>query len=157
MENEEVKVLWDINVQCDNVIEARKPDITLIDKKERKEIIIDIAVATNVRVGEKKRKRMENYQDLKRETGRLWKLKMVEVIPVVIGALGSVKKEFDGWIEKLGITNNVRVMLKTALLGTASILRKVLEMQRRNHSISLWSFVMIRLTEEIPAMTTART
>ena len=157
MENEEVKVLWDINVQCDNVIEARKPDITLIDKKERKEIIIDIAVATNVRVGEKKRKRMENYQDLKRETGRLWKLKMVEVIPVAIGALGSVKKEFDGWIEKLGITNNVRVMLKTALLGTASILRKVLEMQRRNHSIILWSFVMIRLTEEIPAMTTART
>ena len=77
MENEEVKVLWDINVQCDNVIEARKPDITLIDKKERKEIIIDIAVATNVRVGGKKRKRMENYQDLKRETGRLWKLKMV--------------------------------------------------------------------------------
>ena len=29
-----MKVLWDINVQCDNVIEARKPDITLIDKKE---------------------------------------------------------------------------------------------------------------------------
>ena len=131
MENEEVKVLWDINVQCDNVIEARKPDIILIDKKERKEIIIDIAVATNVRVGGKKRKRMENYQDLKRETGRLWKLKMVEVIPVVIGALGSVTKEFDGWIEKLGITNNVGVMQKTALLGTVSILRKVLEMQRR--------------------------
>ena len=26
VENEEVKVLWDINVQCDNVIEARRPD-----------------------------------------------------------------------------------------------------------------------------------
>ena len=24
MENEEVKVLWDINVQCNNVIEARR-------------------------------------------------------------------------------------------------------------------------------------
>ena len=28
---------------------------------------------------------------------------MGEVIPVVIGALGSVTKEFNGWIEKLGI------------------------------------------------------
>ena len=28
---------------------------------------------------------------------------MVEVVPVVIGALGSVTKGFDRWIEKLGI------------------------------------------------------
>ena len=27
IENEEVKVLWDINIQCDNVIEPRRPDI----------------------------------------------------------------------------------------------------------------------------------
>ena len=25
VENEEIKVLWDINVQCDNVIETRRP------------------------------------------------------------------------------------------------------------------------------------
>ena len=35
---------------------------------------------------------------------------MVEVVRVVVGALGSVKREFDGWIEKLWITNNVGVM-----------------------------------------------
>ena len=71
---------------------------------------------------------MEKYQDLKREIGRLWKLKMVEVVPVVIGALGSVTKGFDRWIGKLGIPLNVGVMQKkTALLGTARILRKVLE------------------------------
>ena len=44
---------------------------------------------------------------------------MVEVVLVVIGVLGSVTKEFDGWIEKLRITNNTGVMQKTALLGTA--------------------------------------
>ena len=36
IENEEVKVLWDINVQCDNVIEARRPNIIVIDKKKAK-------------------------------------------------------------------------------------------------------------------------
>ena len=40
---------------------------------------------------------------------------MVEVVPVVVGALGNVAKEFDGWIGKLGITSNVGVMQKTAL------------------------------------------
>ena len=71
VENEEVKVLWNIDDQCDNVMEARRPDIILIDKKERKGIIIDIAVPANVRVGEKEREKMEKYQDLKREIGRL--------------------------------------------------------------------------------------
>ena len=66
--------------------------------------------------------------DLKRELGRLWKLKIVEVVPVVLGALGSVTKGFDRWIKKLGIPFNVGVMQKAALLGTARILRKVLEM-----------------------------
>ena len=120
-----MKVLWHINVQCDNVIEARRPDIFAIYKKERKGIIIDITVPTDARVVEKEKEKVEKYQDLRREIGRLWKLKRVEVVPVVIGALGSVTKEFDSWIGKTGIVYNVGTMQKTALLGTARILRKV--------------------------------
>ena len=56
-ENEEVKVLWDINVQCDNVIEARRPDIIVNDKKERKAIFIDIVISADVRVGKKEREK----------------------------------------------------------------------------------------------------
>ena len=109
------------------MIEVRRPDIILIDK-ERKGIIIDVAVPADVKVGEKEREEVEKYQNLKREIGRLWGLKMVDIMPVVIGALGSVTKEFDWWIEKQRIKNNVGVMQKTALLGTVRILRKVLEM-----------------------------
>ena len=69
-----------------------------------------------------------NNQDLKREIGRLWGMRKVQVVPVVIGALGSVTQGFDKWIEKLGIPCNIAVMQKTALLGTARILTKVLEM-----------------------------
>ena len=65
VENEEVKVLWDINVQRDNVIEARRPDKIVINKKERKGIIIDIAVPADVRVWEKEREKVEKYQDFK--------------------------------------------------------------------------------------------
>ena len=54
VETEEVKVLWDINVQCDNVIEARRLDIILVDKKERNGIIINIAVPVDVKAGGKK-------------------------------------------------------------------------------------------------------
>ena len=50
VENEEIKVLWDINITCDNLIETRRPDLTVIDKKEQKGIIIGIAVPADVRV-----------------------------------------------------------------------------------------------------------
>ena len=51
----------------------------------------------------------------------------MHVVPVVVGALGSVTKEFDRWIEKLGVTVDVGAVPKTALLGTSRILRMVLE------------------------------
>ena len=63
VENEEAKVLWDINVQCDSVIEATGI-IFSIDKKERKGVIINIAVPADVRVGEKESEKVENYRDL---------------------------------------------------------------------------------------------
>ena len=126
VENEEIEVLWDINIQCDILILARRPDLIVIDKKEQKGIIIDIAVPADVRVEEKEK--VEKYQDLKKETRRLWKLRNVEIVPVVIGTLRTVSVEFDRWMGKLGTICDVGVMQKTALLGTARILRKVLEM-----------------------------
>ena len=52
---------------------------------------------------------------------------MVGLVPAVTGALGSVTKEFEIWIEKLGTTYNVGVMQKSALFSDARIVRKVLE------------------------------
>ena len=44
-----------------------------------------------------RRKRKGESRKVKglKEIGRLWKLKMVEIVPVVIGAHGCVTKEFD--------------------------------------------------------------
>ena len=44
------KVLWDINVQCDNMRKARIPGIIVIDREEQNSIIIDIAAPAEVRV-----------------------------------------------------------------------------------------------------------
>ena len=127
VENDKVKILWDINVQCDNMIQARRPDIIVINKEKKEAIIVDIAVSADIRVSEKEKEKIEKYQDLKREIKRLWDLRAVQVVPVVIGALGSVTKEFEQWMKKLNIKPEVGVVQKTALLGTARILRKVLE------------------------------
>ena len=71
--------------------------------------------------------KIEKYQDLKREIGRLWVIRHVEVVPVVVGALGVVSSRLDAWLEKLGVTIRTGLLQKTALLGTSRILRKLLE------------------------------
>ena len=66
-----MKLLWDVNIQCDNVIKARKPDLILVNKKEHKATIIDIVVPVDMTVEEKEMEKVEKYQELKREIKRL--------------------------------------------------------------------------------------
>ena len=89
-ENENVKVLWDMRIQTDNVIEHSRPDLILLDKKDRKCLIVDVACPFDTRVEEKEREKITKYQDLKWEIKRIWQCKEVKVIPVVIGALGTI-------------------------------------------------------------------
>ena len=42
------------------------------------------------------------YQDLKRETRKLWGTRRVEVVLVVVGALSAVSKRLNTWLDKLG-------------------------------------------------------
>ena len=67
----------------------RRLDLIVIDKKEQKGIIIDIAVPADLRIEEKEKEKVEKYQDLKKEIRRLWKLRNAETVPVVIRALGK--------------------------------------------------------------------
>ena len=53
VENDGLKLLWDVNIQCDHIIEARRPDIVVINKQEKSCLIIDIAILGDIRVHEK--------------------------------------------------------------------------------------------------------
>ena len=46
---------------------------------------------------------------------------------MVVGALGSTSKKLKKCIEELGVVISTALLQKTALLGTARILRKVLD------------------------------
>ena len=127
VENEKCKILWDMTIQCDHVIEARRPDIVLVERENNKVIIVDIASPRDHRVYEKEGEKIEKYQDLKREIGRLWGFGHLEVVPLVVGALGVVSNRLDACLGKLGVTIRTGLLQATALLGTARILRKLLE------------------------------
>ena len=45
----------------------------------------------------------------------------VQVIPIVVGSLGSVTKSLDKWLEKLDIRISISLLQKNILLGTGRI------------------------------------
>ena len=126
LETSDVKILWDFNIQTDNEIQARRPDIVVVNKKDRKCYIIDVAVPGDVRISEKETENIEKYDELKKEVERLWKVK-AKVIPIVLGALGTVTRSLSNYIKEIGVKTQIKLIQKSVLLGTARVLRKVLE------------------------------
>jgi len=125
-ENEEYKILWDFSIQTDHVIEARRPDMIIVEKKGNKCQISDFPVPYDTRVDEKEKEKIQKYQDLARELKKLWN-KNVKVIPVIIGALGTTPSRLRKRLKEIGINTKIVELQKTVLLHSARILRKVLE------------------------------
>ena len=48
--NESHKLLWDFNIQTDHLIPARRPDLIIINKKNRTCKIVDFAVPADHRI-----------------------------------------------------------------------------------------------------------
>ena len=126
-ENDEVKLLWDFHMQTDHVIEARRPDIVLVKKKEATAVIVDIAVPGDTRIKTREQDKILKYQDLKREIKKLWNLKSVKVVPIVVGALGAVTPNLRKHLDSVDCNLSISNIQKTALLGSARILRMVLD------------------------------
>ena len=126
LENEDYKILQDFSIQTDHVIEARKPDLLIVDKKERSCKIIDFAVPRDSRIEENEKNKIEKYQDLRRELQKICNVK-VKIIPLVVDSLGAIPKQFGKRLNNIGITVGTVQVQKTVLLGAARILRKVLE------------------------------
>ena len=113
-------------MHTDNLISARRPDLTIIYKKKRTYKIVDFAVLADHRIKLKECEKKDKYLNLARELKKLWNIK-VTITPIVIGAFGTVTKGLLKGLEDLEVGGRVETFQTTALLRTARILRRVLE------------------------------
>ena len=115
-------------IHTDREIKANKPDIIIKDRKERKCMLIDMAIPSERNTSVKVTEKLSKYKDLEIEISRMWNMK-TEVIPVVIGALGLMKKGVEQYTNRIPGNINIYEVQKIALLGTAHILRRVLSIK----------------------------
>ena len=96
------------------------------EKKKRTCKRVDFAVPADHRIKLKECEKKDKYLDLARKLKKLWNMH-VTIIPIVIGAFGTVAKVLLKGLENLEVGGRVETTQTTALLRTARILRRVLE------------------------------
>ena len=57
----------DFNIQTDQLIPARRPDLIIINKKKENLQIVDFAVPADYRINQKESEKKDKYLDLARE------------------------------------------------------------------------------------------
>ena len=73
----------------------------------------------------KETEKILKYTDLTIEIQRMWNVK-TKVMPVIIGATGTISNSLRKYVSNIPGKHEVKELQKTAILGTAHILRKIL-------------------------------
>jgi hypothetical protein len=112
-------------MQTDRTIPKKKPDIIKRDNENGTSMLIDVAISGDRNVIKKEAEKILKYKNFTIEIQRMWNVK-TRVIPVIIGATLTISKSFRKYLSSIPGNHGGRELQKTAILGTAHILRKVL-------------------------------
>jgi hypothetical protein len=88
-------------------------------------MLIDVAIPGDRTVIQKEAEKILKCQYLTIEIQRMQNVK-TRVIPIVMGATGTISKSFRKYVRTIPGNHEVKELQKTAMLGTAHVLRKVL-------------------------------
>ena len=127
---------WDTN-GSPNLGQSIRPSDSQ-QKKNKNSWIVDFAILADCKMKLKESEKRDKYLDLSRELKKLLIMK-VTVIPIVISTLGTVTKGLVQGLEDLEVKGQVETIQTTALLRSARILRRVLE---------IWDLLSLKLQWE---------
>jgi hypothetical protein len=125
-EEGDVTVLWNQAVHTDREVPANRPDIILKGKKEKTCTLIHVAIPADRNVVQKEAENKLKYKSLCLEIQRMWNVKCT-IVPVIIGATGMVTRSLRKHLEAVPGKHLIDSLQKTAVLGTAHIIWKVLQ------------------------------
>ena len=119
---------WDEKIKVPNGVKHNKPDIILWDKKQKLCKIIDISAPLDVNIEKKYQEKINNYIHLVSELQRTYREYRFEIIPVIIGALGTVNNKLTRSIVQLdvkkeNVNRTIKKIQQRCLIGSLKIVR----------------------------------
>ena len=125
-------VWWDQKINMPTGIKHNKPDIVVWDKDNKRCQVIDISVPLDTNIEKSYDDKVTAYLPLVGELARLYREYKYEVVPVIIGALGTVNTKLLTSIDKLELADTkrtVRQIQKRAIIGSLKVVKTVMKMR----------------------------
>ena len=122
----EKEIWWDKIIDTPGKINHNRPDIVLWELDTKVCKIIDICVPLDFNVALRETTKRDNYTPLVGQLKKMYPGYTNTIIPVVIGALGTVPHKLKENLEKIGIQgieSTISRMQKMAILGSINIIK----------------------------------
>ena len=103
----------------DVLLQHNRPDITFVLKQSNEVFLIDIAIPGDSYLLHKCTEKLTKYVDLKIEVARMWNSKKAAVVPIIIGALGSIPVNLSTYSEKLNLLSSLISTFQKSVLYIA--------------------------------------
>eukprot|EP00957_Ditylum_brightwellii_P049734 3771591-Ditylum_brightwellii.AAC.1 len=125
-------ITCDLKMVVDKVLKHNWHNIAILDRASKTAQIIDITVPYDTNVVSKTAEKITKYRDLDIALKKNWRGCKIQTIPTVVGAFGSVCKNFSYYLQQ--VSNHIcsDIVQKTAVLRTAHMIHHVL-MDLGNH------------------------
>ena len=91
LEDDKMKLVVDVSMPTDCELTSRRPDIVVFLKERNQITIVEVAVAWEPLLEEREREKSNKYRELAADLATQhpgWK---VDIIPVVVGSLGTLR------------------------------------------------------------------
>ena len=124
-ENDKTTILWDSQNITNRHVSCNKADIVIQAKQTDKCMIIDVTIPHDYKIQKMATEKMSKYVSFQIECQRMCN-KRVQVIPVIISTTDKNIKKCMG---KIPGHHNIYNLQRSAILGTAYILRRVLSIK----------------------------
>jgi len=122
-----LRVYWDRSVETVQRVESNRPDVVVVDREEKRWLIVDFAVPSDRNVTAKEEEKITKYSPLAHQVRKLYRVS-TSIVPIVVGSLGVVTRRLEHSLKELGIPDVLGGLQTSAIIGTTNILRKVLNL-----------------------------
>ncbi|XP_037930235.1 uncharacterized protein LOC119664965 [Teleopsis dalmanni] len=126
-DNPDVKIYYDRTIYSDHTRLHNRPDITIVDKRRREGLFIDVAIPMTKNMDRTYFEKCSRYAELAVETKRNWNLNKIEILPIIISAEGVTPKSLLSHIRRLELNQRIiDDIQKSVIIDSCHITRKFL-------------------------------
>ena len=127
------EIWWNHPVTMVNKVKYNRPDIIIWDKEEKQCSVIGICTPLDFNINNRQVMKTDKYMLLVSELQQLHPGYSYQIVPIMVGALGTISKKLPSYLKKLHIKDEnlekvTRKLQKAAVLCSVKITKTFMKM-----------------------------